>query len=379
MSRTRVTFVCVLVLSVVAWPAAATDHPLTPVWPVDAGWPMNFQAVDTLSLVMTESRVLVVEPAQISARAWSDGAPLWKSELAATARPVADEGRVFVPAADAIHALSDTSGTEQWRLPGRVTLSPTARAGWLIVPTGDGSLQGVSTTQGQEVWRIALPSPLTTSVAIDGDLVIGACVDGSIRAWQITDGAMRWARELGTRPSQLLTGRGDVFVAGEDGRLMSVRQRDGRLNWAYSYNMPIAGRLAVDDRHIYATTIDNSVHAHSFNGHQTWHKLLAFRVVDGMFSDSGSVFVPQSNGEIRMYLAKDGTRAGRLNSSPQGATVVGGLVVGGSGDQLRMAVTASAASGIALTTYRRTGLAAVPAKAAPRGTPLLLTLPGGRP
>ena len=158
----------------------------------------------------------------------------------------------------------------------------------------------------------------------------------------------------------------------------SLRQRDGRRNWAYAYEMPIAGRLAADEHHVYATTIDNSVHGHAFNGHRTWHKLLAFRVVDGMFSDSGSVFVPQSNGEIRIFLAKDGTRAGRLNSSPAEATVIGGLVAGGSGDQLRMAITTRALAD-RLTTYKRTGLPPSPLRARRVERPCFCRCPVGVP
>ena len=380
MSHTRAAFVLTLALSVVAWPAASKDDAVTPVWPVDDAWTEDFPGSDTLSLVIGESRLLVVESAQISARAWSDGAVLWKSELTATARPVVDGGRVFVPAGDAIHALSDATGAVQWRLPGRVATSPTARSGWLIVPTEDGSLQGVSAADGREVWRIALPALLTTPVVIDGDLVVGGGADGLIRAWQITDGALRWTRETGTRPTQLLAAGGVVFVGGENGQLRSLQQRDGHVNWTYSYNMSITGRLASDERHVYATTIDNSVHAHAFNGHQRWHQYLAFRVVGGMVSDAGSVFVPQSNGEIRIFLAKNGVRAGRLNASPPKSTVIGGLASGGFGDHLRMALTTTAAgTRIALTTYRRTGLAAVPATSAPSGTPLLFTLPGGQP
>jgi outer membrane protein assembly factor BamB len=329
---------------------------------------------------MGESHVVVVEATQISARAWSDGAVLWKSGLTATARPVVDAGRVFVPAGDAIHALSDTSGSVQWRLPGKAALSPAAGSGWLIAPTEDGSLQGVNAAEGREVWRIALAAPLALPVVIDDDLVIGAGADGVVRVWQIGDGALRWARETGTRATQLIAAGGSVFVGGENGELLSLRLSDGRRNWAYSYKMSITGRLASDDRHVYATTIDNSVHAHAFNGHRRWHKLLAFRVIDGLLSDAGKVFVPQSNGEIRLFLAKDGTRAGRLSASPAKSTVIGGLVTGGSGNQLRMALTATTAeSRIALTTYRRTGLAAVPAKSAPAGTPLLFKLPGGQP
>ena len=377
-SHTRVAFMLTFALSVAAWPAASMDDPVTPVWPVDASWSSDFPVGGTISLVMDESRVFVVEAASVSA--WRDAAMLWKSDIVATARPVIDEGRIFVPTGDAIRALSIANGSEEWRLPvGKDTISPAARSGWLIATTEDGSLLGVSTAQGREVWRIALRAPLTVPVGIDGDLIVGACADGQIRAWQITDGAMRWEREIGTRPTQLLAANGGVFVGGEDGRLISLRPRDGRINWAYAYNMPLAGQLASDQRHVYATTIDNSVHAHGFNGHRTWHKLLAFRVVNGMFSDSGSVFVPQSTGEVRIFLAKDGTRAGRLNAPSEEAAVIGGMVAGGAGDHLRMAMTVSLGSRLSLTTYRRTGLGAVPATAAPPGAALLLTLPGGRP
>jgi outer membrane protein assembly factor BamB len=362
----------------VAWLAASDDDPIPPVWPIAAAWSNNFPVGDAISLVMGPSRLFVVEPAEVSA--WNEGKLLWKSGLSVTTRPVTDEGRVFVSSGDTIHALSDANGAEQWRaVVGKLPLPPTARSGWLIVQGEDGSLQGIGTSQGREVWRIALPAPLTTPVGIDGDLVFGACADGVVRAWQIADGAVRWTRELGTRATQLRAASGHVFVGGEDGRLISLRQRDGRWNWAYDLEMSIAGGLASDELHVYATTIDNSVHAHSFNGHQAWHQLLASRVIDGMFADSGRVYVPQSNGEIRIYVAKDGKRAGRLNSSPADATAIGGLASGGSGDQLQMGITVSAGSQLTVTTYRRTGLAAVPATSAPPGTPLLLSMPGGRP
>jgi outer membrane protein assembly factor BamB len=388
--HTRIALVLTMALSLFARsfasspaaerPAASSDDPVPAVWPVAAAWPKSFPAIDALSLLTSDSHLLAVESTQVSALSWSDGEVLWKSSLSASTRPVVDEGRVFVPAGDAIHALSDASGKEEWRLTvGSISIPPAARSGWLIVAAEDGSLQGINAAQGREVWRIALPAPLTSPVAIDADLVIGACADGVIRAWQIADGSVRWTRELGTRPTQLTAGSGHLFVGGEDGRLMSLRQRDGRLNWAYPFAMSIVGRLAFDQKNVYATTIDNTVRAHAFNGHQVWHKPLTFRVIDGMLSDAGGVFVPQSNGEIRIFLAKDGTRAGRLNTAPEDATVIGALAAHGAGDQLRMAITTSAGSQLTVTTYRRTGLAAVPATSGPPATPLLLSLPGGRP
>jgi outer membrane protein assembly factor BamB len=374
----RIAIVLAMMTSFVAAPAASNDDPVPITWPVSAAWPKAFPLSDAISVVMGDSRVFVAQPTQVSAFQWSDGAELWKANLTATTRPVIDEGRVFVSAGDGIHALSESTGAEQWRLAvGAMSLSPAAKAGWLVVADTDGSLQAINASQGREVWRIDLPAALTVPAVIEGDLVIGACADGVVRAWQIADNAVRWTRELGTRPTQILAASGHVFVGGEDGRLFSLRPRDGHQNWEYKLEITIVGRLAADNEHVYATTIDNSVQAHSFNGHRAWHRLLASRVVDGLYVDSGMVFVPQSNGAIQLYLARDGARAGRVTAPPAEATVLGGLVAFGVGDRLQMALTMSAGSELKLTTFRRTGLAAVPATAAPPSTELLLTRPTG--
>lgn len=379
-SHARAAFMLTGALLCAAWPSASAETAAPAVWPVDSAWTSDFPFGGEFALVLGQSRLFVVEPAQVAAHAWADGTQLWKSGLKATARPVADEGRVFIAADEQIHALSEVSGHLEWRLPtGAVSIAPAARAGWLIVPGDNGIMRGVSTSNGRVIWEKALPGPLATPPAIDGDLIVGAFADGRISGWSITDGSERWTREVGTRPAQLLAASGQVFVAGEDGRLISLRYRDGRQNWAYSFGMAIVGRLAADNLHVYATTIDNSVRAHTFNGHQHWRQPLASRVVDGLFADAGRVFVPQSNGEIRIYLAERGTRSGRVIASPTDAVVLGGLVATGSGNELRMAITTSAASRLTVTAYRRTGLGATGAVSGPPGTPLLLSRPGGRP
>lgn len=379
-SHARAAFMLTGALLCAAWPAARAADTAPAVWPVDSAWASDFPFGGEFALVLGQSRLFVVEPAQVAAHAWRDGAPLWKIGLNATARPVADEGRVFIAADDQIHALSEVSGHVEWRLPtGRVSIAPAARAGWLIVAADSGTMRGVSTSSGRVIWEQALPAALTVPPVIDGDLIVGASADGRISGWNIIDGSLRWTRDVGTRPAQLLAASGQVFVAGTDGRLFSLRYRDGRHNWSYPFGMAVVGRLAADSRHVYATTIDNSVRAHTFNGHQHWRQPLAARVVDGLLADAGTVFVPQSNGEIRMYLAERGTKSGRVVASPTDAVVLGGLVAAGSGNDLRMAITTSAASRLTVTAYRRTGLGATGAISGPPGTPLGLSRPGGRP
>lgn len=360
--------------------AVSADDPPPSAWPVGIVWSKPFPLGVEFTLVMGDTRLFMVEPKQVTARAWADGSELWRRELSASTRPVADAGRIFVTSGESVHALAEETGRLEWQIPvGPTSISSTARAGWLIVPGDDGMLRGISTAQGRVVWQIELPVPLTTPVAIDGDLIVGACADGRIRGWRVLDGTIRWTREIGTRPTQVLAANGSVFVGGEDGRLLSLRQREGGINWQYRFGMPIVGQLASDERHVYAATLDNSVHAHSFNGHQAWHKLLVSRVVEGLFSDSGNVFVPQSNGEIRMFLVNGGARSGRLAPPRTEGNVIGGLASAGTGNGLRLAITSSVASEFSLTTYQRAGFGTTPATSGPPGPLLELTRPGGRP
>lgn len=346
-----------------------------PVWPVDTAWTRPFPFGDQFSIAVGETRLLVVDPTQIAAHAWKDGAPLWVSDLDATVTPVIDEGRVFIAAEEQVQALSEVSGVLEWRLPtGPLSIAPTARAGWLIVAGETGTLTGVNASLGRVVWKTELSVPLTTPVSIDGDLVVAALADGRVTGWRITDGGPRWETKIGTRPVQVLAAAGRVFVAGQDGRLICLRQRDGREQWDYRFGMAVVGRLAVDDTHIYATTVDNTVRAHTFNGHQKWRKEVAARVVSGLIADSGRIFVPQSNGETRIFTS-DGERAGRLPGPEEGASVIGGLVSAGTAGGLRMAITTSAASELIVTAYQPKGLPATVAATAPPGTPLELVLP----
>ncbi len=375
MSITRAAFRLAAPLFSAALVVAAAQDP---VWPIDTAWTRPFPFGDQFSLVVGETRLLVVEPTRIAAHAWKDGAPTWISDLDATVAPVIDEGRVFIAAEEQVHALSELTGVLEWRLPtGPLSNAPTARSGWLIVAAEAGILSGVNASLGRVVWNAELGAPLSTPVSIDGDLLVAGLADGRVTGWRVTDGGSRWATRIGTRPVQVLAAVGRVFIVGQDGRLICLRQRDGREEWDYPFGMPVVGRLAVDNRHIYATTIDNSVRAHAFNGHQRWRHTVAARVVDGLLVDAGRVFVPQSNGEIRIFT-NAGDRAGRLPGAAEDASVLGGLTSSGTGSRLRMAMTNSAASELTVTAYQATGLPATIAATAPPGPPLGLTPPSVR-
>ena len=351
--------------------AAAPD----PVLPMDTAWTRPFPFGDQFLIAVGETRLLVVEPTRIAAHAWKDGAPAWVSDLDATVVPVIDEGRVFIAAEEQLHALSEMTGVLEWRLPtGPVSIAPTARSGWLIVASETGTLTGVNASLGRVVWTAEIGVPLTSPVSIDGDLVVAGLADGRVTGWRVTDGSARWETKIGTRSVQVLAAAGRVFIAGQDGRLICLRQRDGRQEWDYLFGMAVVGRLAVDDRHIYATTIDNSVRGHAFNGHQKWRQVVDARVVDGLIADAGRIFVPQSNGEIRIFTSA-GEKAGRLPGAAEDASVLGGLASSGGGSRLRMAITNSAASELTVTAYQPTGLPATVAATAPPGTPLVLDLP----
>lgn len=374
MSPTRAVITLTAALSCAAISSAQNTNRVS-AWPLDAGWTRDFPFGDALSLALGSSRLLVADPTQVAAHAWSDAGLVWVSLLDATVPPLVHDGRVFIAAEEQIHALSEDNGKVEWRLPsGRVSITPTARAGWLIVADDNGTLRGVDASSGRVVWQNELKVSLATSPVIDGDLVVAALADGRVTASQIKDGTLRWTTPVGTRPTQSLAAGGRVFVTGEDGRLIALRQRDGRQEWAYDLKMDVVGRLAADAKHVYVTTLDNSVRAHAFNGHQRWRKEVASRIVDGLLVDSDRVFVPQSDGTIQIYTA-DGARAGRLSTPAKQTSVLGAMVAAGSGNGLRMALTTSAGSRLTVVTYKPTGLPVTVASVPPPGAVLPLSAP----
>ncbi len=375
---TRTTFVCLALFFAAVLTAAPRPAPAPALLPLDIVWTRPFPFGDSFLLVPAASRVLTVLPSRIDAYAWaSTGDPLWTSALHATTTPVVHDGYVLVAADEQLQSLSEVSGFVQWRLPtGPISIAPAATAGWVVFAADDHRIWAVSAADGRVIWQTTVAASLTTPLAIDGDLMVGAFDDGIMRGWGIVDGVLRWSTPIGARPTQLLAAHQRVFVTSDNGRLVSLQQRDGRLLWSYRLDMPVAGRIAVDAARVYVATIDNSVRAHDYRGHQVWRQALPppGRVVDGLFTDSGRVYVPQSNGEIRIFLAETGLKSGRVIAPPGDATVTAGLAAIGDGPTLRLALTRSEASARSVTLYQRVGIPATVAVTAP-GRAVTLTPP----
>jgi hypothetical protein len=374
---TRTTLIFALLLSTVAPMAAPADDPVPPWWPLELAWTRSFTLGGSFSLVPSDSRLLVILPEQVDAYAWAaKGDPLWTARIKITAPPVVHDGRVFVAADDEVQSRSEVSGFVQWRLAsGRVSVAPTAQAGWLIAGSDDRRIHAVSASDGRVIWQDTVPASLVVPMVIDGGLLVGAFNDGVIRSWNITDGKARWSRPTGTRPTHLLAARGHVFMTGENGRLISLDQDDGDEEWKYRLDMPVAGRLAADDKYIYVTTVDNSLRAHDYRGHQAWRRTVQARIVDGLFADGARVYVPQSNGEIQIFLGdRDGTLAGKL-APPVQAIATGGLQTLGSGATVRFVLTQAEQSNRAVSLFQTGGIPVTVATSAP-GVPVVLRPPG---
>jgi outer membrane protein assembly factor BamB len=378
---TRTTLIFALLLATVAAVAPRTvraDDPAPPWWPIELAWTRTFTLGGSFALVPSDSRLLVILPEQVDAYAWAaKGDPLWTARVTVTAPPVVSDGRVFVAVGDEVQALSEVSGAVQWRLPsGRVSIAPTAQAGWLIAGSDDRRIHATSASDGRVIWQDAVPASLVVPMVIDGGLLVGAFDDGIIRSWNITDGKARWSRPTGTRPTHLLAARGHVFMTGENGRLISLDQDDGDEEWNYRLDMPVAGRLAADAKHVYVTTVDNSLRAHNYRGHQAWRETVQSRIVDGLFAEGGRVYVPQSNGKIQIFLAdRDGTKAGEL-AAPVQAVATGGLQSMGSGATMRLVVTQAEQSNRAVSLFQTGSIPVTVATSAP-GVPVVLRPPAG--
>lgn len=118
---------------------------------------------------------------------------------------------------------------------------------WRNVYAFDTKTGGLAWTSGG--WGSNAASPLLTSVAPDGALVIGG-FDGFVRAYAQDSGKQLWKR--GTRghiyasPAQLSDGT--IIQPSTDGTIYALEPRTGEVKWAYDTLGPIRSSPAVDAR-----------------------------------------------------------------------------------------------------------------------------------
>lgn len=167
----------------------------------------------------------------------------------------AESGRIYVATGYGIAAAIDPqTGKAIWQksLGVPIRAAPTAAGDKVFVVTIDGRFYCLSGVDGSELWvSRGLPQPasltVSTSPAVDNDIVVVPFPSGDIMAFKIADGSTAWTESLArTRQTSQIASladaarpvidNGTVFAVGHAGRMIAAQSKNGERLW--SANIP---------------------------------------------------------------------------------------------------------------------------------------------
>ncbi len=226
----------------------------------------------------------------------------------------------------------DTAGKEKWvaNVGGEV-LAPVAVEGRsVIVRLGDGRIFALSQADGKRQWVYQRPSPAlllrsSTGVQVTGNSVVAGYPGGKLIALDMDDGKLTWEVTVSApRGATELERVADVAglpvidgnricAAAFQGKVACFEILSGNTIWARDLSTALG--LAVDDKAVYATDDQDTVHAlDRDSGASRWKqdKLLR-RGLTGPVAVDGKVVVGDSLGFLHVLSRDDGAFIGRLS------------------------------------------------------------------
>lgn len=209
-------------------------------------------------------------------------------------------------------------------LPGDVFASPGVSDSLVVV--GDESDQGAvhafEREDGTPRWSTPTEGPVSSSAAIEDDLVVVGSKDGNVYALDIDDGAERWTRFLGFEIVSSPAIAGDTVVVGAGG-LHGLDRAAGDERWIVDTSDPIVASPAVEDDLVIVGTTGGQVLAATIDdGAVVWQVDLTGGILASPVVHDGSAIVATTAGDlVAVGLDAGDTRwttalESPLNSSP---------------------------------------------------------------
>lgn len=336
-------------------PAAAVQTPpsaLTASQPLPSvvRWTVPIAASPAAPPVIDGEQIFVVlQSGVVASHRVSDGTLAWQASLRSN-QPVAVEGgRVYVAAGEAIHALKAADGSQAWIAPAGVVTAPLlAHEGWIIAATASG-LTAFRSSDGSTVWSRET-SAQHTRPTIEGDNLYVPLDDGHLLALDLRTGGNRWVKHFKGAASEVLAFSDRIYVGSADKLFYCFDAADGELEWKTRIGAVLRGRPAATDRHIFVTSMDNTLRAYDRTGAQRWHPSVPYRPTTGPVIVGSSVVVPGHSAELRAFEAATGKPAGHITLEEKlvmppafgrsGGAVVMTAFTGNLNDQWKLVLTA---------------------------------------
>ncbi len=288
--------------------------------PVVSRWTANLPAPAAASPVASGDRLFAaLFDGRVTAISLVDGSELWQVERAVVGEPAAGADLLHAPTPEGLLALDAETGEVRWeaRLGAPVSAPLLWTAGWLIAGLESRELLALNAASGGTVWRRTLGGAVSARPTIAGDRLYVPLDSGHVTVLELLTGAPIWERRLGGAPQEILVA-GDLFVGASDNAFYRLSRRDGALRWRWRTGGDVVGLPAVDEDHVYFSSLDNTLWALArSHGGQRWRELLPARPTAGPRLAEDLVMQGGLSQELLLRGPADGVVYHRLQASAE--------------------------------------------------------------
>ncbi|MBJ3776646.1 outer membrane protein assembly factor BamB family protein [Acuticoccus mangrovi] len=180
-----------------------------------------------------------------------NGQEIWRRGLDTPARgaPTAGAGKVFVVSQkNKVFAIDQADGTEAFTYDGipeqaglLATSSPAISGSTVVIPYSSGEVMAFSTDTGEPKWQSFVTRSMRTlavsgltdvsgSPVIDGGTVYATGVSGRTIAVNLSDGSMKWERNIGSAHTPIVSGDA-LFLVDLADRMVALNKSSGETLW----------------------------------------------------------------------------------------------------------------------------------------------------
>jgi len=203
-------------------------------------------------LTVVNDRVFVATGyGQMAALDAASGEVVWTRDLDTPARgaPTAGAGKVFVVSQkNEVFAVDQADGTQAFSYSGipeqdglLAASSPAVAGDKVVIPYSSGEVMAFSVETGEPVWQnfvtrsmrtlaVAGLTDVSGSPVIEGDTVYATGVAGRTIAVGLSDGTVRWRRDIGSAHTPIVSGSA-LFPVDLGNRMVALDKASGETLW----------------------------------------------------------------------------------------------------------------------------------------------------
>ena len=293
---------------------------------LDARWSVTFATVPVARPGYdATSAYIPLKGGQLVAVDLDRGTIRWTLDQSTAFTPATGEGLVFTVDEQLIKALDASTGATKWStpLPGGAALPLYYDTGWLLASTTTGDLIALRASDGSMLWQRQLGAPLSGPPGPALDRLYLALDDNQLVSVMLNSGETIWSRAMPSRVTSMLALEDQLVVGTAAKRFVSIDLENGRERWGWNVGGDISGLPTADDKRIYFAARDNILRAlDRKSGNLKWKANLPSRPAGGPLRTSDTVLMPMVSSEIAGFDPETGKptvtvrAAGEIGTQP---------------------------------------------------------------